>query len=80
MNFATRILFGLMMLNTITNLVSSFGLEIMVIPLTIVLAVLLFRLAIEMFTKNSKIIELIRRNAYNKVNSIILIFRFVFLH
>ena len=69
-----------MIQNTIANLASSFGVETMVIPLTIVPAVLLFRLAIEMFTKNSKIIELIRRNAYNKVNPIIIIFRFVLLH
>ena len=47
-NVGTWVMFGLMVLNTIGNLASSSGLETMVMtPLTIVLALLVFRLAIE---------------------------------
>ncbi|GGB69792.1 hypothetical protein [Fictibacillus barbaricus] len=44
----TWVMFGLMVLNTIGNLVSSSGLETMVMtPITSLLALLVFRLAIE---------------------------------
>ena len=47
-NVGTWVMFGLMVLNTIGNLASNSGLETMVMtPLTIVLALLVFRLAIE---------------------------------
>ncbi|MDQ1913968.1 hypothetical protein RAC89_26555 [Paenibacillus sp. GD4] len=47
-NFGTWVMFGLMVLNTIGNFASSSGLEAMIMtPLTGVLAVLVFRLAIE---------------------------------
>ena len=47
-NIGTWIMFGLMVLNTIGNVVSISGLETMVMtPLTSVLALLIFRLAIE---------------------------------
>jgi hypothetical protein len=44
----TWVMFGLMVLNTIGNLISSSGLETMVMtPITSLLALLVFRLAIE---------------------------------
>ncbi|KKI89098.1 hypothetical protein WQ54_28150 [Bacillus sp. SA1-12] len=47
-NVFTWVLFGLMVLNTIGNIVSSSGLETMVMtPITSLLALLVFRLAIE---------------------------------
>lgn len=47
-NFGTWVMFGLMVLNTIGNLASNSGLETMVMtPLTSVLSILVFRLAIE---------------------------------
>ena len=47
-NIGTWVMFGLMVLNTIGNVVSISGLETMVMtPLTSVLALLVFRLAIE---------------------------------
>ncbi|WP_342429593.1 hypothetical protein [Neobacillus sp. FSL H8-0543] len=47
-NFCLWVLFGLMLLNTLGNLASSSGLETIVMtPLTLVLAFLVFRLAIE---------------------------------
>ena len=47
-NIGTWVMFGLMVLNTIGNVVSISGLETMVMtPLTSVLALLIFRLAIE---------------------------------
>jgi hypothetical protein len=47
-NVGTWVLFGMMVLNTIGNLASNSGFETMVMtPLTILLALLVFRLAIE---------------------------------
>lgn len=47
-NIGTWVMFGLMVLNTLGNIASSSGLETMVMtPITIVLALLVFRLAIE---------------------------------
>lgn len=47
-NVGTWVMFGLMVLNTIGNLVSNSGLETLVMtPLTCMLALLVFRLAIE---------------------------------
>jgi hypothetical protein len=47
-NFGTWVMFGLMVLNTIGNLASKSGLETIVMtPITILLALLVFRLAIE---------------------------------
>ena len=47
-NVCLWVLFGLMLLNTLGNLASSSGLETIVMtPLTLVLALLVFRLAIE---------------------------------
>lgn len=47
-NIGTWVLFGVMVLNTIGNLVSSSGLErIVMTPITSLLALLLFRLVIE---------------------------------
>ncbi|MGX6444868.1 hypothetical protein ACWM35_16780 [Neobacillus sp. K501] len=47
-NAGIWLLFGIMVLNTIGNIISNSGLETMVMtPITIVLALLLFRIAIE---------------------------------
>jgi hypothetical protein len=47
-NVGTWVLFGLMIVNTIGNLVSSSGLETMLMtPITCILALLVYRLAIE---------------------------------